>query len=318
MTEQEAFELFRNGWHRRRLAQAYVLIGSLQGAALALARRVLGLLFCEEAEPPCGRCRGCRQAQARTHPDLIWMEPEKTSRIIGVESVRDLLRHMAQSSFGGGWKAAVLYAADRLSASSSNAFLKLLEEPPPQTLFLLLTDSPQFLLPTVISRCQRVAITGDSARLPAAWREQAMSILQDAGKVGPITAMALAQRMMRLLGEIKEQVAGEVREESGQSDVDDEKSTLDARVNARYKELRKEVILLALSWYRDILLTTAGVTDEGVFEHGDCREAIVRKAASLTPVQAQENVRIVENMNRLLERNVSEGMALALSFGALR
>ena len=81
------------------------------------------------------------------------IEPEKKSRVIAVDAVRALNHRIQTSSFAGGWKVAVIKYADRLNDQAANAFLKTLEEPPARTLLLLLTDAPQSLLPTVVSRC---------------------------------------------------------------------------------------------------------------------------------------------------------------------
>lgn len=67
-----------------------------------------------------------------------------------------LLPWLSDTAFAGGWKVVVLAGADRLTNEAANAFLKMLEEPPPKTLILLLTDAPQALLPTIRSRCQRI------------------------------------------------------------------------------------------------------------------------------------------------------------------
>jgi DNA polymerase III gamma/tau subunit len=67
-----------------------------------------------------------------------------------------ILEPMASTSFSGGWKVGVIIGADRMEAPSANAFLKSLEEPSPKTLYLLLTDSPDSILPTIISRSQRI------------------------------------------------------------------------------------------------------------------------------------------------------------------
>ncbi len=317
MNADEAAIQFRHGIETGRLAQGYVVEGALEGAAREAVEQLLAALFCTDSASPCGQCAGCRQARERTHPDLTWVEPEKKSRVISVSQMRAMQQRMLQTSFSGGWKACVLYAADRLNANSANAFLKLLEEPPANTLFLLLTDSPQALLPTIVSRCQRISISGESAALPAEWRERMLGILTESGGAGPITAMALANRTAVLLAAVKEQAAREVKAQAGAETVEEEDQTLSARIDARYKEKRKQIVRLMLAWYRDLLLAAFGMEAEAL-THGDRAAEIQAKAAGLSPSTALENVRAIERMNRMLDRNVSESMALTMAFGAVR
>ncbi len=317
MNVDETVALFRHGLESGRMAQGYVISGAIQGPARDAVGRILQLLFCMDSQPPCGQCAGCRQASERAHPDLTWVEPEKKSRIISVAQMRVMQQRMQQTSFSGGWKACVIYAADRLNAQAANAFLKLLEEPPEKTLFLLLTDSPQFLLPTIVSRCQRVNVAGAADALRPEWRDRTLAIMKEAGGAGPVTAMALAERTARLLAEIKAQAAEEVKAETDSETVEEETNTLNARIDARYKEKRKQIVLLMLSWYRDVLMATVGMEDE-ILEHADCQADIRAKAARIPVTSARNNIGIAEHMNRLLERNVSESMALNMAFGAWR
>ena len=152
MKIDEAYDCFRKSVEADRLAQAYLVIGPPRGAAGVLAERVLQLLFCESTDGPCGRCHGCGAVEAHTTPDVLWVEPQKKSRAISIEQIRDLQGRTFQTSVQGGWKGCVIVAADRMGAGAANAFLKTLEEPPPRSLFLLLSDTPNALLPTIVSR----------------------------------------------------------------------------------------------------------------------------------------------------------------------
>ena len=168
MKVDEALACLDGARQAGRLAQGYVVEGPLRGEGMELAVRLLSLLFCEMSETagaPCGSCRGCRQVTEHTHPDILWLEPQKKSRQISVEQIRDLQSRMYQTSYGGGWKAGVIVGADRLNIPAGNAFLKVLEEPPGQCLFLLLSEAPQFLLPTILSRCQRLSVGRDELLL---------------------------------------------------------------------------------------------------------------------------------------------------------
>lgn len=156
MEVDSAFALVRHAIESGNAAGGYLIVGDVRGNAMELAQKILLTLFPDARE----------QIAARTHPDVIWLEPEGKARNIKVDSVREkLVEPMASTSFSGGWKVGVVVGADRMWAEAANAFLKTLEEPTPKTMYLLLTDSPEELLPTIISRTQRIELgTGDRER----------------------------------------------------------------------------------------------------------------------------------------------------------
>lgn len=154
MEVDSAYSLIARAIDAGQTANGYLIVGDVRGNASELAGRILKKLF-----PLAGE-----QIENRTHPDVVWLEPEGKSRIIKVESMREkLVEPMNSTSFSGGWKVGVVCGADRMREEAANAFLKTLEEPTPKTMFLLLTDAPDAILPTIVSRTQRVEleVTGD-------------------------------------------------------------------------------------------------------------------------------------------------------------
>jgi DNA polymerase III subunit delta' len=128
------------------------------------------LALCERpGEAPCGICTGCRRAAALSHPDLMRITPLEESRQIRIEQVRDLAAELALTSHAGGYKVGILTPADALNRFGANALLKTLEEPPPGTLLVLVATQPSRLPPTVLSRCQRLAVRAPSRAEAVAW-----------------------------------------------------------------------------------------------------------------------------------------------------
>ena len=147
MTVEEAFSLVARAIDAGRPARGYLIAGDVRGNCQELVRLILLKLFPGEAE----------QVTAGSHPDVVVLEPEGKSRIITVDSMRErIVAPMATTSFSGGWKVGVVCGADRMRAEAANAFLKSLEEPTPRTMYLLLTDQPDAILPTIVSRSQRI------------------------------------------------------------------------------------------------------------------------------------------------------------------
>lgn len=112
---------------------------------------------CTEAEgDACGHCLSCRKVDSRNHPDVAIIGPVKKSRIIDVETVRGINEMAMLRPFESRWRVFIIQEADRMGGPAQNHFLKTLEEPPGNSLFILLTEYPGLLLPTIRSRCQRV------------------------------------------------------------------------------------------------------------------------------------------------------------------
>ena len=153
----EAWEGIKNGYASGRLAACVCHRGISTGKRPAFRRsRSLSCSIVKARRSPAMSDAGCRQVEAHKHVDTLWIEPQSKSRQITTDDARGLIQRMTQTSFEGGWKAGVILCADCLNVNSENALLKTLEEPPPKSLLLLVTDSAESLLPTIISRCQKI------------------------------------------------------------------------------------------------------------------------------------------------------------------
>jgi DNA polymerase-3 subunit delta' len=104
----------------------------------------------------CDACLSCRKVASGNHPDVTLVAPVKKSRIIDVDTINAVNDLAALRPFESKWRVFVLQEADRMGIAAQNHFLKTLEEPPGNSLFILVTEYPGLLLPTIRSRCQRV------------------------------------------------------------------------------------------------------------------------------------------------------------------
>lgn len=157
----------------------------------ALARTFAQSVLCEAPRAdglPCGACPACGWFALGNHPDFRVVEPEALaeaataaegeppakagatpSRQIKVEQVRDLQGFLAVGTHRGGARVILVRPAEAMNAATANALLKNLEEPPPRTLFLLVSSAPDRLLPTVRSRCQRIAVSAAAPEAALPW-----------------------------------------------------------------------------------------------------------------------------------------------------
>ena len=175
-----------------RLAHAYLFYGEARIGKLMTAVRLAQALNCEqpsqtEAQDSCGRCRSCLQIAARTHPDYFVIEPDPKAATpqIKIEQVREIEQQFVYRPLIGERKICLIDDADRLTIGAANALLKTLEEPPGDSLFILVTSRLQALPITIRSRCQALRFT-----TPARTQVEAALILKR--EIPPADARFLA------------------------------------------------------------------------------------------------------------------------------
>jgi DNA polymerase-3 subunit delta' len=106
------------------------------------------------ADGPCGRCRDCQQIEQGYHPDVIMVLPQGAT--VKIQQVRELQQQVFRKHYTGRFKLVVVAEADKMTLEAANALLRLLEEPPERTVFILIAQRRDRLLPTIVSRCQEI------------------------------------------------------------------------------------------------------------------------------------------------------------------
>jgi DNA polymerase-3 subunit delta' len=173
-----------------RLPHALLLRGRDGIGKLAFAESLARALLCERAAADgsaCGQCAACAWMEQGSHPDFRRLEPEslaaeqeeaeqggerKASVQIHVEQVREIAGFINISSHRGGRKAVLIHPAEALNVNAANALLKNLEEPPPNTYFLLVAHRWHQLLPTIRSRCEQVVLPLPGRKAARDWLSQ--------------------------------------------------------------------------------------------------------------------------------------------------
>jgi DNA polymerase-3 subunit delta' len=167
---------------RRLLEEAFagprpphaLLLRAAEGlGAERLATWIAVRVLCQSVDaPPCGRCRACIAVERGTHPDLISLSPLEDSKQIRVDEVRELIADFGLKSHQGGYKVAIVHPAETLNVNAANALLKTLEEPPQNTLLVLVTHRRARLPATIVSRCQQLAIAAPTPAAARTWLER--------------------------------------------------------------------------------------------------------------------------------------------------
>lgn len=152
----------RNAIKSGRIGHAYLFTGPRGVGKTTTARILAKALNCEKGPTPdpCRECPSCRAVTAGTDLDVLEIDGASNR---GIDEIRDLRERAGYSAAGGRWKIYIIDEVHALTRDAFNALLKILEEPPPQVLFVFATTEPRKVPATIVSRCQRF----DFRRIPA-------------------------------------------------------------------------------------------------------------------------------------------------------
>jgi DNA polymerase-3 subunit gamma/tau len=153
--QQHVVRTLRNAVEQGKVHHAYLFVGSRGTGKTSMAKILARSLNCERGGPtatPCGECESCLTIAAGTSLDVIEMDAASNR---SVDDIRDLRERVAYAPTGGRWKVYILDEAHMLTKEAWNAFLKTLEEPPPNTVFVLATTESHKVMATIADRCQR-------------------------------------------------------------------------------------------------------------------------------------------------------------------
>lgn len=162
---EKTTETVKNFIKEGRIPHAILIVGDNAAKAKQLADFLAQAIVCGKSEAPCGMCDNCRAAESNNHPDITVTAPEDNKKSIAVDQVRELRKEAFIRPHKADKRVFIIDKADTMNASSQNALLKVLEEPPETVMFVLIAENKAAFLDTVISRCVVLNVTaGDDAR----------------------------------------------------------------------------------------------------------------------------------------------------------
>ncbi|MHB1144743.1 MAG: DNA polymerase III subunit delta' [Thiobacillus sp.] len=296
---------------RARPAQALLLAGPRGVGKGALALAWAQALLCEAPRADgaaCGQCPACHWFDTGGHPDfrLVTLQ-EKTGKegeirmatAIEVDQAREAVDYVQLSTYRAGFRVVLVNPADSLNLAAANALLKVLEEPPLNTVFMLVSDQPRRLLPTIRSRCTRLDIGLPPVDMAAHWLagqgvDEAMNLLALSGGT-PLDAQRWA----------------------GSSELDERRSVLEGlarpeqldpvTLGERWKTLSPQTWHnVAYKWLGDLLVVSLRGS---VQFNRDFAEVLARlgktadlaKLLALARMQANEGRTLAHPLNRALQ-----------------
>jgi len=337
-----AKKILRQAWAEDRLAQSYLFYGP-DGVGKEMAALELAMtLNCESSsDKPCRQCNACRKTAAYIHPDFHYMFPrphpstdsdkrklaeeiaemlkEKESKpyqamdfgnrpiAISIDDIRELQERLEFLPYEGKRKAVVMTGVDAMTTEAANAFLKILEEPSPTTNFILTTDRPNALLPTILSRCQKVRFD----RLP---REEVIEEL--------IKGHGQPRRSAELLAELSGNSLGKALQMTDQ-DLLEERALairlLEASVQGKQWEMLEAIDQITKDRGRParILEMLSAVVNDlvrlkvtGQLQNTDRQSELSEIGKKMDQQRLSEMVQSIEKARIALERNVTPRLCL--------
>jgi DNA polymerase-3 subunit delta' len=251
------------------IAHAYLIVGPRHVGKGTLAFNLAQALNCDGPELPCGQCRSCQRILEGKHADITPIGLDSKTEI-GIDDIRALQRIANLPPYEGKCKVFIIDDAEYLSTEAANSLLKILEEPPQSVVWLLLVAEEEHLLPTVISRCQRLELKP----VPS---EHVREALVNSYNVEDNRAKLLAQLCRGRFGWALSALANDDILEQRSQRIDSLVSLLTASLDQRFTYAQEltgqfsqnrragaEIIEIWLDWWRDLMLIK-----------GDCQEAII-------------------------------------------
>ena len=327
---ETAYELVEAAYRRGRMAHAFLISGAPGTGKERLAARIVGLvgggggtgggmdLFGEPVVEEVPPLDDLQSSWVRV------LRPQKKSRRIGVDAIRELEKPLQAAAPSGVTKVGVVVDADRMGNEGSNAFLKTLEEPPAGTLLLLLTSAPERLLPTVLSRCVKLPLAGKPDLLGEGGAElvAALDRVAGAGFGSPRGAMSLKAAFCGVLEQrselIEEAMKATLKEEVDayrhaiEGDwLERREEALKAAAEGEYLGARARLFDVLMAWMADVLRRKTGA--EGL-DFPDSSGVTGQVAGCDTLGGLLARMDALEKLRRQLETNVQEQIALEVGF----
>ena len=306
-----AVELLKQHLVRDSVRHAYLFCGPPGLGRCTLALRFAQALNCPNPVAPgepCGKCKTCQQIERMQYADLAIIQAEKEGGTLRVEQIRSIRQSLSLKPYQGKYRVALFLRFQEANANASNALLKTLEEAPAYVVLVLTADTPEQLLPTIVSRCEVLRLRPLPVEIVESYLkesgadETASHLLAHVSGGRPGYALRLMQDKDELdfratrLADLQKLLKSTRRERFSYA----EKLT-DRKYEAR--ERFRDTLLLWLAFWRDVLLRAA--KSDSPLANVDYITEVESLAARLSLPQARQLVTAAEGAVDRLERNVN-------------
>ncbi len=264
------------------VANAYIFCGSKGSGKSMVAEIFAKALNCKDegVEKPCDNCTSCKKLESSNHPNIDIIKPSGAS--IKIKQIREVITKVSKKPFESGYKVLIIDEAEKMTQDAQDAFLKTLEEPPANTVFVLLAENQNSLLPTVVSRCQVFYLKKVSTQQIESYLLEKFSYDLDRISFAANTANGIIGRAIEMLNDQELQKLRKLHVNFVSCLNNGSYTELTAAASELAASKEDVVILLnfMLSWYRDILIIRQGC-EEQLLVNSDNVDIIKRQAEVL-------------------------------------
>src|SRR6266566_4810069 len=310
-----ALEYLQRAHQQNRLAHAYLISGPPGSGKQLLAAELASLVNGTNAND-------VFSSKAR---EIFVAQPESRSRRIVISQIRELEHALHMRASNGRRKVAIISEADRLQPQAANAFLKTLEEPPKDSLLLLLSALPEALPDTILSRCIAIPLATSGEQRVTAEEAELVNLLGDGANEQTWSiqyAYRIAQGFQRLLSAIREQIKTEnaemlKREEARYRNstdgawLEDREEYYKALAESLYIQRRAKLIETLLKWWSDVLRASSDLNMRDLPAAKKQTAAVAKRS---TAPEILRRIRRLEELRDHLGRNVQEALAIEVAF----
>jgi DNA polymerase-3 subunit delta' len=310
-----ALEYLRRAHEQNRLAHAYLISGPPGSGKQLLTAELASLVNGTKVSD-------VFSSKAR---EIFVAQPESKSRRIVIEQIRNLEHALQMQAADGRRKVAIISDADRLQPQAANAYLKTLEEPPENSLLLLLSALPEALPETILSRCIEIPLAPNGQHQGKAEEEKLVKLLQQTVREQSWNvqyAYRLAQEFQRLLRTVREQIqsqtaqalkhdAARYRDSTDGAWLEEREEYYKALTESLYLQRRARLIETLFAWWSDVLRASSGIEAK---ELPAAQKETAATAKRLNTTDILRRIRCLEDLRDHLGRNIQEALAIEVAF----
>lgn len=303
-----------------QIVHAYLFTGPAGSGKKTMSGLFAQALLCtDKNSKPCYACKPCRQFISGNHPDVFWIRRLENKTGIVVDQIRDLQAAIKVKTYQAGRRICFIDEAHLMTQQAQNAFLKTLEEPPSDTVFFLLAENTNTLLPTILSRCQIFRIGNLSAediikilrrRLSVSKEDASVIAALSQGNPGKALALAEDESFQYLRKSLIKgmSLAGSVK-------------ILDLyAIFADYRDRVEDLFNILQLWIRDLLILKE-TGEWSLIVNQDQSALLKRQVSSFTSAALRDMIENIEASRTMLKRNSNyqltiENMLLSFQGGS--
>jgi DNA polymerase III subunit delta' len=314
-TRKTAIGLLRRAHDQKRLGHAYLISGPVGSGKKEVAAKLASTVNGTDAED-------IFSSKAR---EIFVAEPESKSRRILIEQIRELEHGLQMRTAEGRRKVAIIIEADRLQPQAANAFLKTLEEPPANSLLLLLSALPEALPDTIVSRCISIPLAANGEEIEIPERTELVELLRDTAREKSWSvqqAYRIGQGLQSLLGKVREQIKAQTAEALKNEEaryrnstdgawLDDREDYYKALTESLYIQRRAALVEVLLEFWSDVLRAGSKVARRDL---PSAKKETAALAERFTVPEVLKRIQRLEQLRDNLGRNIQEALAFEVAF----